>query len=212
ASEASAVATDADAPLPLAGLPSENAAWRELAAVWALPVEQADACAASAGSPRGCFRGSGLGLTQLRQFDRPGLLALRDGRGRPTWALLVALDERHATLRAHGREMRLPLAALAPLWRGDWASFWQAPAGYARPLTEGDASPAVPALAALLARAQGRPEPASPPKRLDGALLAQLRAFQLSAGLKPDGVAGPGTFMLLNRAGGLDEPRLLKAP
>ncbi|NML14782.1 ExeA family protein [Azohydromonas caseinilytica] len=209
---AASAAPAASAPLPLAGLPSENAAWRELAVLWKLPVEQADACAASAGQRVGCFRGSGLGLTQLRQFDRPGLLALRDAQGRPTWALLVALDERQATLRAHGREMSVPLTALAPLWQGEWASFWRAPPGYARALGAGDEGAAVPALATLLAKAQGRPEPKTPPRRLDGALLAQLRAFQLAAGLQPDGVAGPGTFMLLNRAGGLDEPRLLKAP
>jgi general secretion pathway protein A len=203
------------APMPLAGLPSENAAWRELAVLWKLPVDQADACAASvaAGAQRaGCWRGAGLGLTQLRQFDRPGLLALRDAQGRPTWALLVALDPRQATLRAHGREVSVPLAALAPLWQGEWASFWHAPAGYARPLAEGDEGAGVASLARLLARAQGRPQPSAPPRRLDGALLEELRAFQLGAGLKPDGVAGPGTFMLLNRAAGLDEPRLLKAP
>jgi general secretion pathway protein A len=153
-----------------------------------------------------------LGLTQLRQFDRPGLLALRDTRGRPTWALLVAVDARNATLRAQGREMTVPLAALAPLWQGEWGTFWRTPPGYRRALGVGDEGAAVESLAGLLARAQGRPAPQSPPRRLDGALLEDLRAFQFASGLKPDGVAGPVTFMLLNRAGGLDEPRLLKAP
>jgi general secretion pathway protein A len=212
ASAAQAAAVPASAPLPLAGLPSENAAWRELAALWKLPVEQADACSAAAGQRAGCYRGTGLGLTQLRQFDRPGLLALRDAQGRLTWALLVALDTRNATLRAHGREMSVPLAALAPLWQGEWASFWRTPPGYQRALSPGDAGAAVPALAGLLARAQGRAAPQTPARSLDGALLDDLRAFQFAAGLKPDGVAGPVTFMLLNRAGGLDEPRLLKAP
>jgi general secretion pathway protein A len=212
---AAASAASGPLPMPLAGLPSENAAWRELAVLWKLPVGEADACAASTagGTQRaGCWRGAGLGLTQLRQFDRPGLLALRDAQGRPTWALLVALDTKQATLRAHGREVSVPLAALAPLWQGEWASFWRAPTGYVRPLAEGDEGAAVASLARLLARAQGRTPPAQPPRRLDGALMAELRAFQLGAGLKPDGVAGPGTFMLLNRAAGLDEPRLLKAP
>ncbi|MDZ5460423.1 AAA family ATPase [Azohydromonas lata] len=211
ASAAQAVAAATPAPLPLAGLPSENAAWRELAALWKWPVEQADACS-TAGPRAGCWRGTGLSLTQLRQFDRPGLLALRDAQGRPTWALLVALDARTATLRAHGREMSVPLAALAPLWQGDWASFWRAPEGYERALGPGDSGAPVAALAGLLARAQGQRVPSTPPRRLEGALLADLKAFQFAAGLKADGVAGPATFMLLNRAAGLDEPRLLKAP
>jgi general secretion pathway protein A len=37
---------------------------------------------------------------------------------------------------------------------------------------------------------------------------SRVSAFQLSQGLKPDGLAGPTTFMQLNRATGVDEPRL----
>ncbi len=40
---------------------------------------------------------------------------------------------------------------------------------------------------------------------------AQVSAFQLSQGLKPDGIAGPTTFMQLNRALGVDEPHLRAA-
>jgi general secretion pathway protein A len=36
----------------------------------------------------------------------------------------------------------------------------------------------------------------------------QVSSFQLSQGLRPDGLAGPTTFMQLNRATGVDEPRL----
>ena len=35
-----------------------------------------------------------------------------------------------------------------------------------------------------------------------------MSTFQLSQGLKPDGLAGPTTFMQLNRATGIDEPQL----
>jgi general secretion pathway protein A len=40
------------------------------------------------------------------------------------------------------------------------------------------------------------------------ALPARVAAFQVARGLPPDGVAGPLTVMLLNRATGVDEPRL----
>ena len=36
-----------------------------------------------------------------------------------------------------------------------------------------------------------------------------IRLAQLAQGLRPDGIAGPTTFMQLNRATGVDEPRLL---
>ena len=37
---------------------------------------------------------------------------------------------------------------------------------------------------------------------------SQVQSFQTAQGLKADGIAGPTTFMLLNRATGVDEPRL----
>jgi general secretion pathway protein A len=43
------------------------------------------------------------------------------------------------------------------------------------------------------------------------ALTSQVFAFQLAQGLAPDGLAGPLTLMKLNRASGIDEPRLLAA-
>ena len=43
---------------------------------------------------------------------------------------------------------------------------------------------------------------------MDSNLRGRLQAFQRAQGLAPDGLAGPMTFMLLNRATGVDEPRL----
>lgn len=44
------------------------------------------------------------------------------------------------------------------------------------------------------------------------ALRADLRAFQVAQGLQADGLPGPLTFMQLNRASGVDEPRLRTEP
>jgi general secretion pathway protein A len=62
-------------------------------------------------------------------------------------------------------------------------------------------------LAQKLAAADGRALPAASAE----ALSAQVFAFQLAQGLAPDGLAGPLTLMKLNRASGVDEPRLLAA-
>ena len=43
----------------------------------------------------------------------------------------------------------------------------------------------------------------------DAALRAKVSAFQIAQGLKPDGLVGPVTLMQLNRAAGVDEPKLL---
>ena len=47
---------------------------------------------------------------------------------------------------------------------------------------------------------------------LDRALRTEVKAFQLAQGLPPDGRPGPLTYMQLNRATGIDEPRLRTEP
>ena len=42
--------------------------------------------------------------------------------------------------------------------------------------------------------------------------IRRVLAFQLAQGLPADGRPGPMTFMQLNRAAGVDEPRLQTAP
>ena len=190
----------------LALLPrDERTLWRELAAAWGVELAPGEPCAAA--QPLLCFRTGSATLTLLRQLNRPGLLTLVDPKGRAVHVRLVGLDERAARLAAGAHEWTLPLEQLAGLWRGDFATFWRPPAGYTRPLGVGAEGPAVQALAAGLARQRHAPEPA-PDALLDAALRDQLAAFQLAQGQRPDGVAGPATFMLLNRALGVAEPRL----
>ena len=187
----------------------EDTAWRQLAAAWKLPAEPAgDPCTAAAREQLLCFRGSGSSLALIRTLDRPGIVTLHDGAGGVAHALLVGLDGVAATLRIGDAERRVPLGVLARLWRGDFATFWRAPPGYEKTLQPGRSGLAVDWLVQRLAALDGRPAPAGP-QRMDEALTAQVRAFQVAHGLAPDGLAGPTTFMQLNRASGVDEPRVL---
>ena len=85
--------------------------------------------------------------------------------------------------------------------RGELATLWRAPAGYAQPIAARASGPVAAWLAARLASL-----PSGPPGQT--ALPARLQAFQTAQGLQADGWAGPTTFMQLNRALGVDEPRL----
>jgi general secretion pathway protein A len=51
--------------------------------------------------------------------------------------------------------------------------------------------------------------PPAPGQGLSGALAEQLAGFQVAQSLRPDGIAGPTTFMQLNRVQGVAEPRLI---
>lgn len=179
-------------------------AWRALGAAWGVKELAAPDCNALR-EQHGlhCFD-SDDGLAQLRLLGRPALLDLQDDAGRRGQALLVALDGERAQLRIGSASQTVTLATLSKLWQGRFITLWRQPEGY-----EGRPIPGAQAdwLAALLARARGEQPPAGP-QRFDAALQARVAAFQKIHGLRSDGRAGPITVMQLNRAAGIDEPRL----
>ena len=195
----------------LAGWPHEAATgWRELAGLWGVPAPlpgAADPCRALRAQALRCLRNSSITLAQLRQMDRPGLLALQLGDGPPRWVRLQALGADSAQLAHAGQTVSLPLAEFSRLWRGDFATLWRPPPAYVDTLQAGASGPAVDALAQALASALRLPPPA-PGQVLAGALAARLASFQVAHSLRPDGMAGPTTFMQLNRSTGVTEPRL----
>jgi len=101
------------------------------------------------------------------------------------------------------------LDSLDRLWHGDFATFWRAPAGYAGGAANGALTPW---LAVQLAKVHGQTQPAADAASDAAAVKAQIQAFQSAQALKADGLAGPLTLMQLNRASGVDEPRLQPEP
>jgi len=199
----------------------EASGWRTLALAWQapLPADAGDACAALARQDLRCWRTRRASLAQLRLLDRPALLTLAPtgaSDAAPVVVTLRQLDGEQALLAgADGRTLALPLAALAPLWRGEMATLWKAPAG----LPDAADAAASRAGAVWLAQQLDRVEDdaaaagagaarTAPPD--PAALRARIRRFQLAQGLTPDGQAGPLTLMLLNRALGVTEPRLAR--
>ncbi len=195
-----ALAASADAAPVLAGAyRSEAQALRTLALRWGLAVAAGDPCQAAATAGVLCWRGDD-GLAAVRQLDRPGLLTLRDPAGRTLHVELVALADDRATLQAGSARWVLSLAALAQVWRGEFATLWRIPPGWQLPLDAAQPPAAQAWLRGELDRAA--------PVAVGTPLRTQVRAFQVAQGLVPDGVAGPLTLIRLNRAAGTDEPRL----
>jgi general secretion pathway protein A len=216
AASAPLAASVASAPLAEAGaqpddsikslLRTEREAWRELAPAWNLPTADGDPCVVAQASQVLCHRGTGS-LALIRQLGRPGILTLRTADDKPGYALLTGLTGQTATLRTQGVVHTVALTSLARIWRGEFATYWRMPPGYRDRPAEGSSGPVVDWLADRLARVQGQAAPGDK-QTFDAALKAKVYAFQFAQELKPDGLAGPETFMLLNRATGVDEPRL----
>lgn len=191
----------------------DAAAWQALATAWgaALPAG-ADACAALPRDGLRCYRNRRAGLGLVRQIDRPVLLTLYPTDGAdaaPVFVLLRALDAATATLDGGGRTLRVPVAELAQVWRGDIATLWRAPAAMPERGDIADTAAGAAWLDRQLAAASGSAggnagsRPTTPAQRQ-----SRIQRFQLAQGVTPDGRAGPVTLMLLNRATGVDEPKL----
>jgi len=192
----------------------EQQAWRDLAPLWGWQVPagaSGDLCQDARAQHLRCFRTATGTLAQLRQLDRPATLLLRADDGPPRLARLLALDARRVVLAAGAQTYSLPLDELARVWRGEFTTFWRAPEGYTRLLTPGAQGAVVDLLARGLAAERQQPAPPGG-QVLNGTLASQLAVFQRAQGLKPDGIAGPTTFMQLNRALGVAEPRLAAMP
>jgi general secretion pathway protein A len=175
--------------------PDEAVTLRLLAGRWGVPAGAADPCSAVVKEGLACYRARG-GIPTIRLLDRPSVLHLVDDQGRPGYALLVALRGDRATIAAAGARREVALADLAHAWRGEFTTLWRTPPGWR------DGAPGVDDawLAQQFARIGAVVTGTTKQER--------LLAFQLAQGLTPDGVAGPLTLMQLNRAGGVDEPRL----
>ncbi|MGE5714949.1 MAG: ExeA family protein, partial [Betaproteobacteria bacterium] len=185
-------------------------AWQELARAWNVDAGDGDPCAAVEKQQIRCYRTSTATLALIRQLDRPGVLTLRDAANRPAYVMISGLTNDRATLTIDGTEKTVPLVVLADYWRGEYATFWRPPPNYAGPIVDSKVGPSAQWLARQLAAALGDTGPVG--TRVDDATLRSwIHRFQLAQGLPSDGSAGPITLMQLNRASGVDEPRLQKA-
>ncbi len=186
----------------------EDEAWTALGEYWKAQLGSGDRapCLSAQAQQLPCVRMTTT-LALIRQLDRPGILTLRDANGQVAFAVLTALGIDSATVLVGAQPMRMSLGMLAVMWEGEFATLWRAPAGYRAPLNDGGTGAAVDALAKQLAAWSGESAPAAG-RAFDAALKVRVAAFQRAQGLKSDGIAGPTTFMQLNRVSGVDEPRL----
>lgn len=185
---------------------SQDAALRELAALWGQPLPEGEPCQAALRLNLRCHQGRG-GLYELRLLDRPAIVTLHDG-AHVGYAVLTRMDDATATLSANGKRQTVGLATLAPLFDGEYTTFWKMPRAFRDQVGIGDQGPDVDWIAERLAqlnRIEVPPVDRPLGKRMQGL----LRDFQTKQNLKADGVAGPRTYMRLNQLSGVEEPRLL---
>lgn len=189
-----------------AGLRSEAEAIGQLGAYWGIALPADNPCGAARAKNIHCHRSNG-GIAELRQLDRPAMLKLYDQANRPFYAMLTGLSDRSVSLQAGDARQDLSLLSLARYFRGEFVTLWRAPAGFENTVETGDRGPAADWFSAELAKLNGIAAPA-PDQPFTQKTLRQVRHFQQAHGLFVDGVIGPVTAMHINRAAGVEEPRL----
>ncbi len=185
---------------------SERDAWRELAQSWGTTLADGEPCQLAARQRLQCFRGSGS-LASLRQLDRPVILTLRSENDEAVYAVMTGLGPHGAVLQTASTRRSVSLLTLARMWRGEFATLWRVPEGYRASAGEDGGNAASQWVAARLTTLQGSPQ-APDSQDTEVPLRSRISAFQMAQGLKPDGLAGPMTYMQLNRVSGVDEPKL----
>lgn len=187
---------------------SKAAALRQLAGLWGLTLSGDEPCATAANLNLRCLHTRG-GIDELRQLNRPAVLALDGDPAGPRYVVLTALDARSATITAPGAQPeQISLEALSARFEGEFSTYWRAPRNWRDQVSSGDRGADVDWLARRLA--QMAEQPAPPENQALGATLRKrLVEFQAAHQLKADGVAGPKTFIRLYQLGGVQEPRLL---
>lgn len=185
------------------------AAYRDLARLWNVTLDDAEPCSAAPVHDLHCYTSTG-GFAELRQVDRPAVLTLRDDGGQPYYGVLIDLGNTTANVRIGGKIQTVSVVSLARQFTGQFTTFWRAPERFRGRIEYGARSAEVDWLATQLAKLDGNDAP-PPQQPFDQQMATQVRDFQYAQGLKVDGLVGPRTMMQLNRAAGVDEPRLQRA-
>ncbi len=183
---------------------SETSALAELARVWALPSLTDEPCASAQLQQHQCYRMPRMTLDGVQAFDRPAVLRLHPPGAPAGYAVLTQWAGDRVTFLAQGRPWSLPVEALGSLWRGEYAAYWRTPVRVNKHIASGFDPLVMPWLEASLLRLQ---QQGALPSEADD-LSDRIRAFQRANGLGVTGQAGPTTLILINRAIGVQEPRL----
>jgi general secretion pathway protein A len=196
---------------PIGTALDENAAIRELAAYFSPGLSLQDApCEGAARASLRCYWSS-RGFGEIRAIDRPVAIRLEDQRKRSYYVLLTDLRDTDATLHAGDISQNVDLAVLSRYFHGEFVTLWRIPPGFDGPAKPGDRGPAVDWLAQRMARINGtEAPPAGTPFGQN--MIRQVSQFQQAHGLHVDGIVGPVTAIHINRAAGIEEPRLGASP
>ncbi|MCD6388278.1 MAG: AAA family ATPase [Desulfobulbaceae bacterium] len=189
---------------------SNDMAYTALFASWAVPYipGSGSVCAFAESYSLRCLDLQGS-FDSLVALNRPAVLTLYDENGECFFATLTAFHGQTATLVIGSESKIVTIEDIGSRWFGEYTLLWAKPAKYTSAIKPGNITENVDWLDKKLALIQGRPPGSRDSMIFDDALASQVKQFQFSRNLVPDGIVGPQTIIHLNSACGNDVPKLI---
>lgn len=157
-----------------------------------------------------CLNGLGS-LNNLRQINRPAIIKMINDENAAYYIVLKSLNKTSAAVLV-GTEIReISIGDVESLWSGDYTIIWKRPPGYQGDIHPGMQNSLVPWIDEQLAAVQGRSTRSPENMVMNEDLVEQVRRFQLTAGLIPDGIVGTHTIIHMNSVADSNIPRLIMA-
>jgi len=192
---------------------SRKMAFQSLFLHWGIdydPAAAPDPCNFAETQHLRCLDLSGS-LDSLTHLNRPAILTLYTDDGEPFYATITSIDGQAATLSLGTETKRVRTEDILPKWYGDYLVLWSAPSQYEEAIQPGDSGAVVEWLDAKLATIKGRLARPSQDLTFDEQLTQEVKQFQFTKNLVPDGVVGPLTIIHLNSETNDQVPKLIEA-
>jgi general secretion pathway protein A len=188
---------------------TQHAAYQRVFALWGQPMDDSDIpCNVATRVGLQCLRDTG-GWSALLRTDRPAVLELWGADAQPFYGAATAIGPDSVDIDIDGSVERVARDTLEQHWYGAFVVLWRMPPDYRGRLQVGDSGPTAAWLRRQLAAVQATKLESEHPDVFDQQLRDALVRFQRSAGVVPDGVAGPATWIALDSARGSGDPRIV---
>lgn len=181
---------------------NQTAAYRQLFERWSfdyVSTEWPYACEFAETVGLRCLHRQG-NWRSLRQINRPAILSLYDTGGNPRFATLIGLEGNTATLVLDGEQHDFPVDVIDQFWLGDYSLVWRVPPYESGLVPANEAVSEGAWLSAKMMQLISTHEASvsEQDKLIAAPLKEQIRWYQSTMGLIPDGIAGAKTLIQMN--------------
>ena len=143
-------------------------------------------------------------------LNRPAVLTLYSDQGEEFYATIISFRGHLATFTLGSETKKVSVEEILPRWYGDYTLLWSMPPQYGGALQPGDQGPVVEWLDNKLASIQSRPAQPGENVTFNDQMISEIKRFQFTKNLVPDGIVGPQTIIHLNTEASSEVPKLIE--